>query len=522
MKALLHPLATASSGSLAIESDLPQSSSLVRQLATALFLLALMVYGLTAAGHIQTIDVEEELQVAQTLLSSGSVAIAHDGSDVIGARGQPVSGHGIGESILLLPAALTGQLVHGSRSHLLARFVASLLNPAAAAATVAMLFLFAVDLGMRARTAAICAALFAFASIEWPYAHDAFDVTPTGLFLLMGLFGLHRYVRRKRVAWLLLAGGAVGFSLLLRVPSVVCLPILGAYLAISIRRLGWTPRLRAAAAWLAPVLLAFVVMGWYNWARFASPLIFSSAPARFTTPIQVGLSGLLLSPGKGLLFFCPIILLGIWGLRFFLHEHQAIAWTIVAIGVANLAFYAKFEFWSGEWAWGPRYLVPVVPLILLPAVFVLERWRSLPKLVKSLVVGIILASTSVQAIGVTVDYEIQSELMLQAGTLQLEHWQPRYSQIVVHAIALRDIVEGSALYPTARRSHDAVAGRPPVTTIDFWWVYALLNGFSRQVIILVVGSLGLFAVAILFWLRRLNRRLSQQAYDTGLVWASAS
>ena len=54
------------------------------------------------------------------------------------------------------------------------------------------------------------------------------------------------------------------------------------------------------------------------------------------------------------------------------------ALLLAALIVETVAFYASYLYWSGDWTWGPRYLVTVVPLLILPLLPLLERWRELP------------------------------------------------------------------------------------------------------------------------------------------------
>jgi hypothetical protein len=44
--------------------------------------------------------------------------------------------------------------------------------------------------------------------------------------------------------------------------------------------------------------------------------------------------------------------------------------------VPPVLIHARLVFWSGDWAWGPRYMLFLVPLLLLPAVVALEKARA--------------------------------------------------------------------------------------------------------------------------------------------------
>jgi hypothetical protein len=55
-----------------------------------------------------------------------------------------------------------------------------------------------------------------------------------------------------------------------------------------------------------------------------------------------------------------------------------------------MLFYARFPAWPGDWAWGPRYAVFAMPVLLLPAVGFLSdmRWPARSVAVFIFVVGI--------------------------------------------------------------------------------------------------------------------------------------
>src|SRR5205807_3914337 len=86
------------------------------------------------------------------------------------------------------------------------------------------------DHGSGAAAALALTLLFAFATLEWDYAHDAFDVGPATLFLLAAVFAARRAGRQPGARWPLLAGAAAGFETLLRIAGLLALPVLALYL----------------------------------------------------------------------------------------------------------------------------------------------------------------------------------------------------------------------------------------------------------------------------------------------------
>lgn len=119
-------------------------------------------------------------------------------------------------------------------------------------------------------------------------------------------------------------------------------------------------------------LIAGVVQVLYNWVRYA-PLIdawkrtgYEKEPG-FTTPLLEGLGGLLFSPGKSLFLFAPPLLLvplGLWLMyRHGLFSGKVAALLVMAQTLLSLLFNATWWAWTGNFAWGPRLIVPVLPLL---------------------------------------------------------------------------------------------------------------------------------------------------------------
>src|SRR5262249_50537937 len=90
-------------------------------------------------------------------------------------------------------------------------------------------------------------------------------------------------------------------------------------------------------------------------------------------PSLSGFFGLLISPGRGLFLFSPIIffcLVGLW--RTFhqpIREEQRKAFVLALAALASFTMFAGFGEWGGAWCYGPRYLMEAGTLLFyfLPA-----------------------------------------------------------------------------------------------------------------------------------------------------------
>lgn len=183
-------------------------------------------------------------------------------------------------------------------------------------------------------------------------------------------------LRRERVV-LFLAGMVFGIGLLTRAALAIYLPAL----AVILIRHAPDRRLRPLAIRLAcfgaGALPAVALLLGHNALRFGDPLHFGYAGEGFTTLPWKGIAGLLFSPGKSVFLYAPPLVLcaALWP-RFrrinpALGDFLALAW-----GTA-LLFYGSWWAWDGGWCWGPRFLVPLIPLSCLPLTILPDRraWR---------------------------------------------------------------------------------------------------------------------------------------------------
>jgi hypothetical protein len=123
------------------------------------------------------------------------------------------------------------------------------------------------------------------------------------------------------------------------------------------------------------LLIAVGITASYNWLRFGDLFETGYHEASWDNPPLFGLYGLLVSPGKGVLFYAPILILSLAaGIPFF-QRYKAETSVILGLWICFLGFYAPYNYWTGGFNWGPRFLMPVLPLSILPLGTLLEDKR---------------------------------------------------------------------------------------------------------------------------------------------------
>jgi len=94
------------------------------------------------------------------------------------------------------------------------------------------------------------------------------------------------------------------------------------------------------------------------------------------TPLFQGMGQLLFNQEVGLLVFVPWAVLVLMGFSSFFHQHRAEAVLCGSLFVVNFFFFAKYASWHGGMVAGPRFLVPMVPFLLMCLVPQVEWLRN--------------------------------------------------------------------------------------------------------------------------------------------------
>jgi hypothetical protein len=242
------------------------------------------------------------------------------------------------------------------------------------AAAAALFLLLARRRGASPRGALLLTAALAFGTICFVYARVAYSEALQTFALLLLVERTLAQSERLTLPGMAGLGAAAGVLLNAKLAHAAILPLAAGYLLW--RHLGDRERrdLRRLALGSAVALAAFApflaVTLWHNALKTGSPW-HSGHEAQahyFGGDLGAALYGFLLSPGKSLFLYSPPLLLGLCGLRTALRRRRSETVLLLGISAVVLLVHAKFRIWHGGYCWGPRYLVPIVPLVLLLAV----------------------------------------------------------------------------------------------------------------------------------------------------------
>jgi hypothetical protein len=145
----------------------------------------------------------------------------------------------------------------------------------------------------------------------------------------------------------------------------------------------------------------------YNKLRFGS--IFTNgkfalaarAHIKFFGNPAAGVLTILASPGKSVFLYSPVLVIGLWGFFGLRRRSPHLATAIAAGSILLVSFISCITFAGGDWCWGPRYLVPLLPLWALAFPFASAQSR----LRRYVMVALLSAGLIVQGLALSVEHQ---------------------------------------------------------------------------------------------------------------------
>lgn len=286
----------------------------------------------------------------------------------------------------------------------------------------------------------LVAVAFGLGSCVWPISSQAlYQHSASILYLCLGaylLFGISR--RPALAAW---CGAVFGMAVLCRPQNALVVVSVGVYLL-------WVNRRWAVAYVLGGLPFAAILFA-YNAYYFDNPLAFgqvlSSAKLAITktgseTLWHVrwweSLPGLFASPHRGLIWYSPVLLFGVYG--------AVLAWKnppyhpLIPLQVSVLLLIlvaASWYDWWGGLTWGYRPILDATPYMALAIIPVIERIWSSQKL-RIAFVASLAWSIAVQFVGAYafIGWHWQQRLLAEDISEQEDIWQWRRPQIIEHLV----------------------------------------------------------------------------------------
>jgi hypothetical protein len=389
-----------------------------------------------------------------------------------------------------------------------------LFNPIVTALTGGLVYLYVRRLEYDCRVAAVAAAAFGLTTIVLPYTKTFFREPLAMLSLFATAFGLLNWreamIGKERLAygWLIfaLAAGLVAFFA--KEANFAALPVL-----LLLLLPGRASLRRSSRDWLRLLgflAIAIVIGGLGLWlfnsvfdsVRF-DPLPRLQQALRHAPFAAQGIMGFLISPGKSLFLFSPVLILALTAPLLGGRRQFDASWPLALLVVFVVVYaFVRGELWWGGTNWGPRYMVPLTPFLIVSAAPFFDYALNRSRFGLFVLLGLCTVGLAVQVGGVGVHLGKWDSILggaKEGGPWMLGLWEARYSAIIGHWRLL--------------------ASEP----LDFAWARALPGGPAWTTPILAGGLAIIFAIAIGYGVTAstMKRRVATSGMMIGFLLAGA-
>ncbi len=429
--------------------------------ALLLLVTALFTF-LIQSGELGTSDSTHRLQVTHSLWTGGPQVFPNEFPDfgVHGRGGRLYATYGIGQSLLMLPADLAGTAA--SHLPLWRRYVNSEVDPTIRSifvsistnvlvnvltALAAFRLLGLLGFSMRESIAGTLGLLVATTHLH--YSQNMTENNYIQLLTITGFALQYRWLKTYDQRSLLWGSIALGLNLLTRITTVLDILGAGCFLlfatlfarhevhpaadtdsgssqaAMSIAG-NLSVRVRIYLRTALPVYVFFLLLDRaYQYLRFGSwtntyvgvlaleqrrmnPALPSNYPFEghwFQGGLNSGMFGPLFAPEKSIFLFDTMfpltLLLGVLLWKRLAPRVRAFLAACLVLITAYLAFYARYDSWAGDFAWGDRYISSAVELSSLLAIPILLRyWKHLGRPIRHFAIIITASSVAIQCASV--------------------------------------------------------------------------------------------------------------------------
>lgn len=266
-----------------------------------------------------------------------------------------------------------------------------LFSPIVTVLTAFLLFYYALDLGYRERTAVVAVLLFGLSTIVWPYTQTYFrePLTMLSLFGAAFLWNHWRqaFIDKKRKHWITLGLAVIVtlLSLLSKEAVLIALPVLF-LTAYPVARFDEKSRRQFTGILIGLGVIAILFIGALIILRTQFLAIVSryriltrfEAIIKHRSYILEGMAGFLISPGKAIWWYSPILLLALGAPAALPRSRWRESWLILGLVLLFAFTYAAVRgmVWFGGTGWGARYMVPLVPFLMVSVLPLLDRFLN--------------------------------------------------------------------------------------------------------------------------------------------------
>jgi len=470
------------------------------------FVFMTSIYLMTASGHLFSRDEVAMFFMARSLVQEGHFGVPQNintGGGKLALDGTYYSPYGLGQPLVSVPFFLLGQwLTERTSFRYLAAFFVSFTNSIVTALTLSLILGYFLSLGYGRLASVLTTVVAGLTTIIWPYSRFFFSEPVVMLCQIAAFLSLQQWSLRHcgpGNRYVLQAGFFWGFAILTRPITLLFTPFLFLFLFLECKQ-KQKPLSLFPFMWMATLISIFCgLVAYYNWYRFGDPfdlgygVLPSGSAQKFDFPVLKGLAVLLFSPGKSIFLFSPVLLISLWGWPSFFRRFKTHSIFILGLTGSYILLYANWCQIEGGYAWGPRFLVPIVLLFFVPFIESIQQIRGRSVVLKAIIFTVVGTSLFIQILGILVNYTdvieaTASDYYDPATGIYNFYYNPlpeHFGMLIDYAVGRKEISERFNRSVEQRKSL-YIINLDWSDTIDLWFLHLLSDGVPRWIIFTVL------------------------------------
>ncbi len=464
------------------------------KLFTGIFLFTCGLLLLSAGGHIYVKDGGAMYFMAESILDHQWFDVPINPNTVGGKTGPDglyYTPFGILQPLLAIPFLLFGKLlIPWSMALYTPVMTIIFFNAVVTALLAGLLAVFFIDLGVTPKRAAWTGILIIFSTPFWIYSRTFFSEPLTSLGTLAAAWAIYRYGEFRKFKYVIFAGIITGGIILVRPVSGIAIPALFLYLVLVETRHRKDVDLKPIAVFSGLVILGIGFYLFYNHVRFGSILetgydkLPSGQARNFTLNPLTGLKILLFSPGKSIFIFMPLVAGSLAGIFIWIRNRTTRPEALLALIMTGL-FLLVLSQWArveGGVTWGPRLIMPAIPVLLISLTPLLKNDRWIKTIYLLIILGILVQIPGILVNFSTYIYLNSSEYFHPLDGAYRFDFNPFPGHINLLIQYIRELPHLTVLDPETAIAHRQLIPINYHGQIDLWFVHLWQDGVSLSFI----------------------------------------
>ena len=267
-------------------------------------------------------------------------------------------------------------------------------GPFFSALSVGMFYLVSRTYGFSTKISIFLTILFGITTPIWAYSQTSLNIVPITFFILFGFFFFRKFIITTSSRYIVLSGIVLGFAFLIRNDAILfIIPLFFFFIFMSLKnsnKIKNSKRIQNFLLFTLPMIFSYFIHVQIGLVKGLLPHDAVSFPTSFlrqASLMYLNMFGMLFSPGVGLLIFSPILFTIFLSYFDFFKKNKIECLLFVSFLVAFLVFYGQSsDTWHGLNGWSERYLTSVIPFLLLPLGFSIQK--RLNKKFYSILIGL--------------------------------------------------------------------------------------------------------------------------------------